>query len=893
MNKLVVLSLGNGDLDNGFPVVTALLWEPNNPHPMKFTGSLPAAPEIPELYSYWRVLYLALYQRLDLDPRLEIDSSSVTNVSEIEFSELCHKLQISINDWLNSEPFRNIDQQLRTQLDESEEIRFIIETNDNLLRRLPWHLWSFFEDYPKAEVALSASEYKRPKKSTTKSSRSEVRILAILGNSQGIDIGKDRAFLEQLSVQAKTKFLVEPQLEELNDQLWQSWDILFFAGHSSSQEQGLIQLNQTDSLTLDKLKYGLKKAIHRGLKLAIFNSCDGLGLAQALADLHIPQVIVMREPVPDVVAQEFLRHFLSAFVGGQTLYASVREARERLERLDGKYPCATWLPVICQNPAEVPPTWQEWCDPNKGDSTVNATVQNSLMALKKRILVPQASIDIAAPEAETDILGTLLNNRYQIQKVLGQGGFGRTYLASDDQRFGELCVLKEFIPNSKVEYTVQKLRALFEVEAKVLHQINHPQIPKFLAWFAQKGRLFIVQEYIDGKTYAHLLRERIKQGQLFSEAEIVLWLKNLLPVLTYLHERNMVHRDISPDNVMLPNGQSRPMLIDFGLVKQKVTQTWAFRPDTRTSNQSFVGKFGYVPLEQIRMGQCYPCSDLYALGVTAVVLLTGVEPNFLIDRGSLEWRWHSYVAISNNLGRILDKMLAEKPKDRYQSAQEVLAELQQHTLPEEIAPRPPIELHTDFEQAGTNEQVIKFEQSPKQTEKLRSDATETEPITSKFINRCQQELARHLGPMAKYILEETLEQHPDISPGQLIEVLAAEIPHPQQAQFKNSLAKFDWFETETLQPSIVNTTSEGSTPESFAASPKMQTEAAMPSQLNPGFINHCRQELARHLGPMAKYILEETIEQHPDISPAQLVEAISTEVLNTQQANDFRQSLIL
>lgn len=368
MNKLVVLSLGNGDLHNGFPVVTAQFWESNNTYLGKITGSLPAAPEISELYKYWQLLYLALYQRLDLCPRIEIDTGDVTNVSEVEFSDLCQQLADRINIWLNSESFRHVDQQLRTQLDSSEEIRFIIETNDNLLRRLPWHLWNFFKYYPKAEVALSASEYKRANKLLPKTPSAKVRILAIFGDSKGIDIAKDRVFLEQLSKQAEIKFLVEPQLEKLNNQLWeQGWDILFFAGHSSSQEEGLIHLDGVNSLTLDKLRYALSKAIERGLKLAIFNSCDGLGLAQDLANLQIPQVIVMREVVPDVVAQEFLRHFLAAFSSGQSLYAAVREARERLQKLESKYPCATWLPVICQNPAEVPTTWQQWCGSTKGD----------------------------------------------------------------------------------------------------------------------------------------------------------------------------------------------------------------------------------------------------------------------------------------------------------------------------------------------------------------------------------------------------------------------------------------------------------------------------------------------------------------------------------------------
>ncbi len=396
MSKLVVLSLGNGDLESGFPAVTAQLWEAGMPSPMKFTGSLPAAPKLPQLYGRWQLLYENLYRlwgwhpRSKIDEEIEIDEEDVTNVSAVDFNELCYKLQYNINAWLNSEPFRNIEQQLRTHLDSFEEIRFIIETNDNQLLRLPWHLWNFFEHYPKAEVALSAPEYQRAQKSLTKPTGAKVRILAILGNSQGIDIGKDRVFIERLSDKAETKFLVEPQPETLSDQLWeQGWDILFFAGHSSSKEKGLIQLNQTEAITLEKLRYALKKAINRGLKLAIFNSCDGLGLAQSLLDLHIPQVIVMREPVPDVVAQEFFRHFLWAFSGGQSLYASVREARERLEKLESEYPCATWLPVICQNPAEVPTTWQDLCSPLSGD--------RSLLKSKRRFgIVLLASVVITS-----------------------------------------------------------------------------------------------------------------------------------------------------------------------------------------------------------------------------------------------------------------------------------------------------------------------------------------------------------------------------------------------------------------------------------------------------------------------------------------------------------------
>lgn len=357
MSRLVVLNLGNGDLYQGFPVVSVQVWNHGDRFPIRCTGSLPAAPEIAKVYKSWQLLYEAVYSRLS--SRIEIEDRGVVNVSLVDFQELCQELSRKINVWLNSESFRNIEQQLRTQLDPSEEIRFVIETNNNLLRRLPWHLWKFFQDYSQAELALSALEYRQPNRLVTKR-KNKVRVLAVLGDRTGINLEQDRMFLSQLSHKVETEFLVEPQLQDLDDRLRQYWDILFFAGHSSSQERGLIKLNRTDNLTLDRLKYALQKAINRGLQLAIFNSCDGLGLVQPLEDLQIPQVIVMKEPVPDVIAHAFLKYFLSAFfLEEQSLYTSVREARERLQTLETQYPCATWLPVICQNPATEPISWQK------------------------------------------------------------------------------------------------------------------------------------------------------------------------------------------------------------------------------------------------------------------------------------------------------------------------------------------------------------------------------------------------------------------------------------------------------------------------------------------------------------------------------------------------------
>lgn len=273
------------------------------------------------------------------------------------------------------------------------------------------------------------------------------------------------------------------------------------------------------------------------------------------------------------------------------------------------------------------------------------------------------------------VSGTLVDRRYKIQKTLGQGGFGRTYLVFDEKRFNQPCVLKEFTPKATQKHLIQKSRQLFEREAWVLHQLDCPQIPKFFGWFEEQNRLFLVQDYVDGKTYKQLLQERQKQGKIFTEEEVILWLKDLLPVLDYIHSRQIIHRDISPENIMLPVRGDRPVLIDFGVVNQK-----ALKPVDSSSDDSFivgttVGKLGYAPIEQVHQGKCYPNSDLYSLAVTALVLLSGKQPDRLFDSEQMNWQWQEHIQVSEHLAEILDKMLAAAPLQRYQSAGEVLKAL--------------------------------------------------------------------------------------------------------------------------------------------------------------------------------------------------------------------------
>ncbi|HEY9616962.1 MAG TPA: CHASE2 domain-containing protein [Microcoleaceae cyanobacterium] len=357
MGKLVVLELGDGSFEQGFPV-TLEIGEEDAHAAISILGRLPPAPEIPVAYDHWQ----ALYRRLPVPPVRAMGLPK--DRQRYSLPEDCHRaaaeLRDRMNAWLQADSFRGVREKWLQRLQPSDPVRVIIRGEDYRVQKLPWHLWDLLEDYPNAEVELGG--YYDAVTDSNRSPRWSVKILAILGHSQGIDVQADRRVLEQIP-DAKVTFLVEPQSKDLTDQLWDTeWDILFFAGHSVSQqtgETGIIYINQHESLGISDLKRSLAMAVKRGLKLAIFNSCDGLGLAREFATLGIPHLIVMREPVADRVAQEFLKYFLDRFSKGESLYLAVRRARERLEGLESQYPCASWLPVIYPNSNQKPPTWQE------------------------------------------------------------------------------------------------------------------------------------------------------------------------------------------------------------------------------------------------------------------------------------------------------------------------------------------------------------------------------------------------------------------------------------------------------------------------------------------------------------------------------------------------------
>ncbi|MBU7586105.1 MAG: serine/threonine protein kinase [Nostoc sp. TH1S01] len=275
-------------------------------------------------------------------------------------------------------------------------------------------------------------------------------------------------------------------------------------------------------------------------------------------------------------------------------------------------------------------------------------------------------------------VGQIVNQRYQIIRQLGQGGCGRTYLAEDRQKANQVCVLKEFAPQVQAQQDLQKAKQLFEREANVLKQLQHPQIPRFHSslqvQIGSKDFFFLVQDYIQGENYYQLLEQRQAQGQTFTEEEVILLLQQILPVLSYIHSKDVVHRDISPDNLIWRRSDHLPVLIDFGGVKQ-LPASQGFWFTKLAVNHTLLGKKGYAPEEQIRQGKVFLSSDLYSLAVTILVLLTGKEPQKLYDSYQGLWYWGKEIKVSPKLESVLKKMLAYKPSDRYQTAEQVLKDL--------------------------------------------------------------------------------------------------------------------------------------------------------------------------------------------------------------------------
>ncbi len=273
----------------------------------------------------------------------------------------------------------------------------------------------------------------------------------------------------------------------------------------------------------------------------------------------------------------------------------------------------------------------------------------------------------------------ILAGRYLTIKLLGQGGFGAAFLALD--RFTptmRFCVVKQFQPTGNLSSQQLAIaQGLFEREATVLEQLGHKNehIPNLFAFFPlivenpRAGKpdqfFYLVQEFIDGE---NLEQELTRTGN-FSEAAVQFVLEEILKVLQFVHTKGSIHRDIKPSNIMRDQ-EGKLYLLDFGAVKQIATG------NVPGGGSTGIYSMGFAPPEQMSGNQVYPATDLYALAVTCLYLLTGKSAQELYDPYHTTWNWRTYVPkVGDRLGKVLDRLLLAAPKDRYQSAQEALEAL--------------------------------------------------------------------------------------------------------------------------------------------------------------------------------------------------------------------------
>lgn len=263
---------------------------------------------------------------------------------------------------------------------------------------------------------------------------------------------------------------------------------------------------------------------------------------------------------------------------------------------------------------------------------------------------------------------SLFRERYEIIRILGRGGFGVTFLAKDAVLPGHpLCVIKQLCPKVSNPKSWERARQRFEKEAKTLSQLgSHYQIPRLLDYFEANGEFYLVQEYVRGNTLAREVRRSGPKN----EIAVKQFLREILPILQYVHENHVIHRDIKPQNIIRCEDHKRLVLIDFGAVKEELRSYGMTMHKTVTTN--FVGTMGFAPPEQFSLRPVY-ASDIYAVGITCLYLLTAKPPlEFDHDPNTGEMCWQPHVNVSEHFAQVLSKMLKMSLEERYKSADEVM-----------------------------------------------------------------------------------------------------------------------------------------------------------------------------------------------------------------------------
>ncbi|MEH1943681.1 MAG: YARHG domain-containing protein [Nostoc sp.] len=280
----------------------------------------------------------------------------------------------------------------------------------------------------------------------------------------------------------------------------------------------------------------------------------------------------------------------------------------------------------------------------------------------------------------------LLNDRYQVIRTLGAGGFGETYLAEDTYMPSKRrCVVKQLRPIHNNPQIYQLVQERFQREAAILEELGgaNDQIPALYAYFSSGGQFYLVQEWIEGDT----LTGKVQKQGLFSEAAVQELFMNLLPVLDYVHSKHIVHRDIKPDNIIVRHRDGKPVLIDFGAIRESMGTV--VNSQGNPTSSIVIGTPGYMPSEQAAGRPVYS-SDLYSLGMTVIYLLTGKQAQQLqTDSQTGEIVWRQYAShVSPIMAGVIDKAIAYHPRDRYPTARAMLDTLQSIANP--IPPTQPL-----------------------------------------------------------------------------------------------------------------------------------------------------------------------------------------------------------
>lgn len=458
------------------------------------------------------------------------------------------------------------------------------------------------------------------------------------------------------------------------------------------------------------------------------------------------------------------------------------------------------------------------------------------------------------------MLGQLLDGRYQVLQVLGGGGFGQTYIAQDTHRPGfPKCVVKHLKPVTRSPEFLETARRLFTSEAETLEQLGyHDQIPRLLAYFEDNQEFFLVQEFIEG----HTLKAELFPNQPWTEDQVIQLLQEMLDILQFIHSRNVIHRDIKPDNIIRRQQDGKLVLIDFGAVKQ--VQTQLLTVPARTPATIAIGTPGYMSTEQ---GQGKPRlnSDIYSLGIIGIQSLTGLHPiNFQEDPDTGEISWQHQANVSSELASVLSKMVLHHFKQRYQSAAEVLRVLK----------------HLDTKVEAQSLQLLSFTQPP-QASLFQQNSIGYPPafiLSPENYSQLETILLEFVGPVASRLLQQVAASAPNCE--ELISQLALHLRGNQQISFKDKTMFL--LEKPTLLQKL--------TVKSEIKSNNLSSQE--PQVISDSFVRQCERELANLIGPIATFLVQKAVRSSGQVSRAEFVKILASQIPETQKALQFQQRLL-